>query len=59
MNTHTYHLSGPFLEVYYTSEEISYKIVNSILSKIRCTPQELSVLLTTGDAYVLHYLIEK
>ena len=29
------------------SEEKSCKIVNIILSKIKCTPQELSVLLTT------------
>ena len=43
------------------SEEKSCKIVNIIyvLSKIKCTPHELSVPLTTLDAYYLHYLIEK
>ena len=41
------------------SEEKLCKIVNILLSKIKCAPQELSVLLTTGDAYFLHYLIEK
>ena len=40
-------------------EEKSWKIVNIVLSKMKCTPQELSVLLTTGDAYFLHYLNEK
>ena len=41
-------------------EEKSWKIVNIfVLLKLKCTPQELSVLLTTGDAYFLHYLNEK
>ena len=40
-------------------EEKSWKIVNTVLSKMKCTPQELSVLLIPGDAYFLHYLIEK
>ena len=47
-----------FLEVYSFGEK-SCKIVNIILSKMKCTPQELSVLLTTEDAYFLHYLNEK
>ena len=37
----------------------SWKIVNTVLSKMKCTPQELSVLLIPGDAYFLHYFIEK
>ena len=40
-------------------EEKSWKIVNIKLSKMKCTPQELSEILITGDAYFLHYLIEK
>ena len=40
-------------------EEKSCKIVHTVLSKMKCTPQELSVLLIPGDAYFLQYLIEK
>ena len=40
-------------------EEKSWKIVNIVLPKMKCTPQELIVLLITGDTYLLHYLIEK
>ena len=40
-------------------EEKSWKIVHTVLSKMKRTPQELSVLLKPGDAYFLHYLIEK
>ena len=44
-----------FLEVHSFGREI----VTIVLSKMKCTPQELRVLLTTEDAYFLHYLNEK